>query len=213
MNLKARLREPFSSISHLAGAAVALPAVGLLVAIGGNSPTKAFAFAVYGLSLLFMFAASGIYHASLASPQAIQRLRKLDHSAIYTLIAGTYTPFCAIAFSGFWRWGMLAIIWALAVAGVILKVFIIKMPRGVTAGIYLAMGWISVFAAKEFLSAMKPQTLAWIVAGGLFYSVGAVVYATKKFDFIPEKFGFHEVWHIFVLLGAATHFVAVASLA
>lgn len=207
------MREPFNSLSHLAGAAITLPAIGFLLASGGNAFAKTLSFSIYGASLFFMFAASGIYHASKAAPKELERLRKIDHSAIYLLIAGTYTPFCAIAFSGFWRWGLLAIIWTLAIAGIILKMFIIGMPRGVTAGIYVGMGWLSVFAAREFLASLTPQTLAWLVAGGVLYSAGAVVYATKKGDFFPGKFGFHEVWHIFVLLAAAAHFVAVAGLA
>lgn len=207
------MREPFNGISHLAGAVITLPAVGILLARGGGDPAKIISFAIYGASLFFMFAASGLYHASKASPKALQRLRKIDHSAIYLLIAGTYTPFCVIAFSGFWRWGLLAIIWTLAIAGIVLKMFFIGMPRGITAGIYVGMGWLSVFAAREFLVALTPWTLSWLVAGGILYSAGALVYATKKGDFFPGKFGFHEVWHIFVLLAAVAHFVAVASLA
>ncbi|HWR12529.1 MAG TPA: hemolysin III family protein [Rectinemataceae bacterium] len=207
-----RIREPFNSLSHLAGAALALPAVGCLLARGAGSFRGTLSIAVYGLSLLTLFMASGIYHASEASPIVLVRLRKFDHAAIYTLIAGTYTPFCLIAFSGFWRWGLLAIIWALALAGVVFTIFIIGLPRGVTAGIYVGMGWLSVFAAREFLAKLAPPTLWWLVAGGILYSLGAVVYATKKGDFFPGKFGFHEIWHIFVLLAAAAHFVSVASL-
>ena len=212
MSLAKRLREPFNSASHLIGAAIALPAAGLLVA-SGDTPAKVIAFAIYGASLFFMLSASGIYHASTASPKALVRLRKIDHSAIYLLIAGSYTPFCLIAFDGFWRWGMLAVIWILAAAGIIMKIFIIGLPRGVTAGIYVAMGWLSLIAGREFLRALSPWTLAWLAAGGILYSLGAVVYATKKGDFFPGKFGFHEIWHIFVLLAAAAHFVAIASLA
>jgi len=207
------LREPFNSLSHLAGAAITLPAIGFLLVSNGSTSAKILSFSIYGASLFFMFTASGIYHASGAAPKALERLRKIDHSAIYLLIAGTYTPFCAIAFSGFWRWGLLAVIWTLAFAGIILKMFIIRMPRGLTAGIYLAMGWLSIFAGREFLAALEPRTLAWLLTGGVLYSAGAIVYATKKGDFFPGKFGFHEVWHIFVLLAAAAHFVAVASLA
>jgi hemolysin III len=207
------VREPFNSISHLIGAALTLPAACFLIARGGDTPVKILSFAIYGISLFFMFGASGIYHASDASPKVLQRLRKIDHSAIYLLIAGTYTPFCAIAFSGLWRWGLLAIIWTLAVAGIVLKIFFIKMPRGVTAGIYVGMGWLSVFAAREFTAALSPKSITWLVAGGILYTVGAMIYITKKGDFSPGKFGFHEVWHIFVLLAAAAHFVAVASLA
>lgn len=207
-----RIREPFNSLSHLAGAALALPAAGWLLLRGAGSLLGTLSLLVYSLCLLTLFTASGIYHASEAPPKTLVRLRKFDHAAIYTLIAGTYTPFCVIAFSGFWRWGLLAVIWALAVAGVVFTIFIIGLPRGVTAGIYVGMGWLSVFAAREFLAKLTPWTLAWLMAGGLLYSLGALVYATKKGNFFPGKFGFHEIWHIFVLLAAIAHFVSVASL-
>jgi hemolysin III len=207
------VREPFNSISHLSGAAIVIPAAGILLVRGGDTSTKAIPFAIYGISLFFMFLASGLYHASEAPPKIIERLRKIDHSAIYLLIAGTYTPFCAIAFSGFWRWGLLAVIWTLAFAGIVIKMFIMGLPRGITAGIYVGMGWLSVFAAREFMKALSPWTLAWLLAGGLLYTAGAVVYATRKGSFFSGKFGFHEIWHLFVLAAAAAHFVAVASLA
>lgn len=207
-----RIREPFNSLSHLAGAALALPAASWLLLRGAGSLIGTLSLLVYSLCLLTLFTASGIYHASEAPPETLVRLRKFDHAAIYTLIAGTYTPFCVIAFSGFWRWGLLAVIWALAAAGVVFTMFIIGLPRGVTAGIYVGMGWLSVFAAREFLAKLTPWTLAWLMAGGLLYSLGALVYATKKGNFFPGKFGFHEIWHIFVLLAAIAHFVSVASL-
>ncbi|MGB4586132.1 MAG: hemolysin III family protein [Rectinemataceae bacterium] len=217
-SIRAGLREPFNSISHLAGAALALPASLILIAAGGagaasgHRPATLIALAVYGLSLFTLFAASGIYHASTASPKALARLRQFDHAAIYLLIAGTYTPFCLIAFSGFWKWGLLAIIWALAFAGLIATLFIMGLPRGVTAGIYVGMGWMSVFAVREFVAKLSPFTLGWLVAGGLLYTLGAVVYATKKGSFFSGRLGFHEIWHIFVLLAAIAHFISVASL-
>ncbi len=206
------MREPFNSLSHLGGAALALPATVFLLVLGRGDAARTWSFAVYGASLIFLFLSSGIYHGARISPKALLRLRKLDHAAIYTLIAGSYTPFCVIALSGTWRWGLLAVIWLLALAGVVLTIFYIGLPRGVVAGIYVGMGWLSVFALRQFLAALTPFTLGWLLAGGLLYSGGALIYATKKGDFLPGRFGFHEIWHIFVLLAAAAHFVAVASL-
>jgi hemolysin III len=205
-------REPFNAWSHLAGAVLAVPASIALILLGGKGPAGTAAYAIYGASLVLMLAASGVYHASKGKPVLLLILRKLDHSAIYLLIAGTYTPFCLIAFSGFWRWGFLAVIWGLAAAGIILKLFVMAMPRWATAGIYVAMGWLSLAAGGEFLKALPPSSLGWLLAGGILYTVGALVYVTKKLDFLPGKFGFHEVWHLFVLAAAAAHFIAVASL-
>lgn len=207
-----RFRDPFSAISHYFGAALALPAVLLLVTWGASTPARVAALLVYGASLFGLFTASAVYHTPVTAPKTIAILRKIDHSAIYLLIAGTYTPFCAIAFSGFWQWGLLAIIWLLALVGIVVKIFIINAPRWVTAGVYVVMGWLAVFAGPQLFTHLSPTTITWMLAGGILYTLGAVVYITKKGDFFPGRFGFHEVWHIFVLLAAAAHFVAVASI-
>jgi len=167
---------------------------------------------IYGASLVLLFLASGTYHAVRSTPQVVQILRKIDHSAIYLLIAGSYTPFCVIAFSGFWKWGLLAIIWALAGTGIVIKTFTVHAPRWVTAGVYVVMGWLSVLALREMLGALSTGTILWLFTGGVIYTLGALVYVTKKLEFIPGVFGFHEVWHIFVTLGAAAHFIAVMTL-
>jgi hemolysin III len=206
------IREPFNAISHLIGAAAALTGAGLLIARGWSTPGRTIAFAIYGLSLVVMFGASGLYHAASTRPGTVEILRKIDHSAIYFLIAGTYTPFCVIAFDGAWRWGSLVLIWSLALAGVMVKVFFIRTPRWLNAGLYVAMGWLCVFAAPELLRRLPPATLGWLLAGGILYTLGALIYTTKKGDFFPGVFGFHEVWHLFVLLGAAAHFIAVTRL-
>jgi hemolysin III len=208
-----KVRDPISAFTHLAGAAAAV--VGLFILLSLNdehSLPGTISLVVYGASLFIMFASSTTYHFVTAGPHVVQILRKVDHSAIYLLIAGTYTPFCVIAFSGFWQTGFLALIWLLAIAGIIVKVFFIHAPRWVTAGVYVIMGWMSVFATRDMLQALPANTMLWLLAGGLIYTAGAVVYITKRFDFIPGVLGFHEVWHGFVLLGAATHFMAVATL-
>ena len=206
------LREPFNAVSHLTGAVMAVPAAVLLLVSGATHISQTIALAVYGFSLIGLFLASGLYHAISASPAKMVLLRKMDHAAIYILIAGTYTPFCLIAFEGFWRWGLLAIIWTLALVGIGVKMWVLNAPRWVTAGVYVAMGWLIAFAGREMLIRLTPTTMGWLLAGGLLYTFGAVIYATRKADFFPGVFGFHEVWHIFVLLGAAAHYAAVVSI-
>lgn len=207
-----KTREPFNAISHLSGAVVSLLGCSLLLAWGGGSPAKIIALVIYGISLVALFSASGVYHAVTASPGVLKTLRKVDHSAIFLLIAGTYTPFCILVFTGFWSWGLLAVIWSLALAGIVMKVFIIHISRWLTVGIYIVMGWLCVIAVPKFIPLFAPTTVAWLLAGGILYTVGAVIYATKKGNFFPGVFGFHEVWHLFVLLGAAAHFVSVATI-
>ncbi len=211
-----KLRDPISGLTHLFAAFAAL--IGTWVLLGferGNTASVGFqkeiSILVYGLSLILMFSASAAYHLIQAGPEITLRLRKLDHSAIYLLIAGSYTPICLYFFGGFWRWGLLGIIWSLALVGVIVKLYVIHAPRWVTAGIYLIMGWLSVLAVQEMLKTMPVGAIVWLVLGGLFFSLGAVIYIRKTPDFYPGVFGFHEIWHIFVILGCTSHFILVAA--
>jgi hemolysin III len=205
-----KFRDPVSGLMHLASVLAALLGlVGLLVA-GKGQPTKEFAFLVYGISLILMFSASATYHLIQSDPKTIGIYRKIDHSAIYLLIAGTYTPICLSFFTGFWRWGMLGIIWAFALIGVAIKVFVIKAPRWITTGVYLAMGWLSILAVGEILRTMPVGAIIWLVVGGLFFTFGAIIYILKRPNPYPEVFGFHEIWHVFVILGCLSHFILVA---
>jgi len=205
-----KIKDPVSALTHYAGAAAALPGVVVLLGLSpGMAPAGKAALLVYGASLFLLFFSSGLYHTLGQPPRAAQLLRKLDHACIYILIAGSYTPFCVIAFEGPWRWPFLAVIWSLAAAGVVAKLFYINAPRWITAGAYVLMGWLSVLAVREILTSLPPASVAWLVTGGLAYTVGAVVYVTKRLDFLPGRFGFHEVWHLFVLAGAAAHFVSI----
>jgi hemolysin III len=143
------------------------------------------------------------------SPAGVARLRRLDHVAIFLLIAGTYTPFCLLALQGAWRRGLLALVWGLALCGVLLKVLWMDAPRWLSVVLYLGMGWVAVVAAPALLQAVPAGGMAWVLAGGLIYSVGALVYGFKRPNPIPGVFGFHELWHLFVVAGSACHFWAV----
>jgi hemolysin III len=202
-------REPVNGLTHLAAALLALVGLVVLLIAGWGQPGKVFSLAVYGVSLILLFLASAIYHLVRARPAILQGLRKVDHSAIYLLIAGTYTPICFNLLTGFWSWGMLAIVWSLALVGIGIKIFYINAPRWVSAGVYLAMGWLCVLGARQMLAVLPAGLLLWMLIGGLTYTVGAIVYATKRPDFFPGVFGFHELWHIFVILGAMAHYIAV----
>jgi hemolysin III len=208
-----KLREPVNSLTHWGGAALALVGLIALLIVGWGTPIKVASLIIYGVSLIFLFSASATYHMVRAKDRVLEIFRKIDHSAIYFLIAGTYTPFCINAFSGFWKWGMLITIWSLAFIGIGVKVFIIRVPRWLNAGLYLAMSWLVVAASGQLLAALPGWVLTWLIIGGIIYTLGAIVYITKIFNFKPGVFGFHEVWHVFVLLAAASHFVAVMGVA
>jgi hemolysin III len=208
-HMLSKFREPVSGLTHLGGAIAALIGEITLLIIVWSDKVKAISILVYGLSLIVLFSASAAYHLILADSKINQILRKFDHSAIYLLIAGTYTPFCILALKGFYHWGMLAIIWSLASAGIIVKIFYVKAPRWLNATIYVMMGWLGISAVGQFITTVTIGASIWLFVGGVIYTLGAVVYATKIFNFVPGKFGFHEVWHIFVLLAAMAHFIAV----
>ena len=206
-----KFRDPISGLTHLVAALGAVIGLVILLIIGSDDSAKAISLAIYGLSLVLMFAASATYHLVKAPPQVIKALRKADHAAIYLLIAGSYTPICLHFFRGFWQWGLVVIIWGMALIGVAIKIFIVNAPRWFTAGIYLLMGWLAVLAIPEMVVVMPVSALIWLVLGGLFFTLGAMVYITKKPDFYPKVFGFHEVWHIFVIIGCVCHFIVIAA--
>jgi hemolysin III len=210
INMFSKLREPVNGLTHFFAAILAVFGLIVLLVLGWQSLSRLISFSVYGISLILLFAASAAYHLVKARPKVLGILRKLDHAAIFILIAGTYTPFCVVMFSGFWRWGLLTIIWSLAIIGILVKMFIINGPRWLSAGIYIVMGWLCLAAVGEMLRVLPLGALAWLIAGGLTYTLGAVVYITKAMNFLPGKFGFHEIWHIFVILGALAHFIAIA---
>ena len=207
-----KLREPVNGLTHLGGAIAAFFGMIAMFIVARGDPARVISVLVYSLGLMAMFLASAIYHMASVKPAVLQTLRKIDHSAIFLLIAGTYTPFCLLAFTGFWHWGLLALIWAIAAIGIVVKVFYIRSPRWLHTGIYVVMGWLCVMAAPQMPSVLPATAMIWLFVGGVIYTLGAVVYATKILDFVPQKFGFHEVWHIFVILGAVAHFIAVMSL-
>jgi hemolysin III len=209
--MRIQLREPVNGLTHLAAAVMAAVGLVVLLYLAYGALPEQVAILIYGSSLVLMFSASATYHLVKTNPRGTLWLRKLDHSAIYLLIAGTYTPICVHFFEGFWRWGILTIIWSMALAGIGVKLFIIRAPRWLTAGIYLLMGWLAMIAIREMLRSMPLGALAWLLAGGIFFSVGALVYIFKRPNFIPGVFGFHEVWHIFVILGCLAHFILIAA--
>lgn len=190
-----------------------LASVGLVVlltrAASAGRTDQFVAFGVFGFGLIALYTASALYHLLPLSPAGVARLRRVDHMAIFALIAGTYTPFCLLALDGAWRVGLLALIWSLALCGVLLKVLWMGAPRWLSVTLYLGMGWVAVIAAPAIFRAVPAGGVAWVLAGGLVYSAGALVYGLKRPNPAPGVFGFHELWHLFVVAGSACHFWAV----
>lgn len=203
-----RIREPFNGFSHLAGLVLSIAGLGLLLyaSIRYGTARHIVAVVIFGVSLVLMYAASSLYHLLQLSEQGVAALKRLDHMMIYVFIAGSYTPLCLIALQGAWRWGLLIPVWLIAGAGIVMKGSKLPIPRWLSTVLYLAMGWLAVVTVPQLLRVMPIAACIWLFAGGLFYTVGAAVYAAKWPRLRPGVFGFHELWHMFVLAGSASHF-------
>jgi hemolysin III len=202
-------RDTVSGLMHLGGVAAALAGTVVLVIKAVNSPDAVVlhlaAFLLFSLSLILLYTASSVYHLVKGPEKLIKAHRKVDHSMIFVLIAGTYTPIALLSMTGAMKWIYLIGIWALALFGVLYKVFIMKGPRWLTVAIYILMGWSAVFGIQKLYSAIGFNGIFWLLLGGFFYSAGAVIYALKKPN--PSKnFGFHEIFHVFCLLGSLSHY-------
>jgi len=206
-----KFKEPFNGISHLLGGLGAIIVTVLLVraaVIRGGSRAGG-PILVYGLSMVLLYFSSASYHLLDVSPRVHVMLRRLDHVSISILIAGTYTPMCLIALRGSVGTSLCWAVWGLAGAVILTDVFWLDAPRGLKAGLYVALGWFAVWATVPLQHAIGWGGIAWMLAGGLAYSVGALLYAIKKPNPWPGVVGFHEVWHLFVLAGSAS-FVVLA---
>ncbi|MDD5569159.1 MAG: hemolysin III family protein [Candidatus Pacebacteria bacterium] len=213
MALQIKIKDPVSGISHLLGAILSIIGTAFLVysAFQKGQPFHIFAFFIFGFSMIFLYSSSAIYHLFGHSPEDVDIFRKIDHAMIYILIAGTYTPICLIPLKGLTGFISIIVIWTLAILGVstvFFKKFWTKVPRWAYTGLYILMGWLSVGLIYP-LSKHVPMGFIWLlIIGGLFYTVGAIIYSRKKPN-ITKGFGFHEIFHILVLLGTASHFFAI----
>ena len=201
--------RPWSAITHGIGAALgALGTVLLLLrtAEQGSGWIQAAAFLIYGLSMIGLYTASTLYHCINTGVAGRIALRKYDHISIYFLIAGSYTPICLLILPNDGGIPMLVIVWAVALLGTVMALVWIDAPRWITAGVYLFMGWMSVFMLPALLRNMPPLGLFWLVLGGALYTVGGVLYAVKWPGRNNPRFGCHEIFHLFILLGSVAHF-------
>ena len=202
-----RLREPFNGLSHLTGALLGVAALVVLASLARGRPWHVSGFAIYGATLILLYAASALYHSLPVSERWIQRLLLFDRVGIYLLIAGTYTPLCLVPLRGAWGWSLFGVVWGLALFGILCEIVWRTAPQWVSTGLYLIMGWLAIVAFGPLLRTLTGAGFQWLVAGGIVYSVGAVVCLTGRPRLWPGTFGAHELWHLFVLGGSACHFV------
>jgi hemolysin III len=203
--VKPRLR----GVSHQYAFYVALAAGAALVVLARGGEARVAAL-VYAFSLAAMFGASALYHRIDWSPRPRAWLRRLDHSMIFVLVAGTYTPFALLVLAPVLGWTVLGVVWGGALAGVVISLVWIDAPRWLTAVLYVALGWASVVTMPQLWDRAGAMAVALLATGGLLYTAGAVVYARRRPDPVPRVFGYHEVFHVLVIAAAAVHFAAVA---
>ena len=207
------IREPGSAITHFIGMMMAIfAATPLMVKVATTSNHTAFiAMAVFIGSMLSLFGASALYHSITVKDQILKVFRKLDHMMIFVMIAGSYTPVCLIVLHNRIGYILCALVWSIAVLGIILKGCWITCPKWLSSVLYIAMGWLCVLAFVPIFHALPRAGFDWLLAGGIIYTIGGVIYALKVplFNSRHKNFGSHEIFHIFVMLGSACHFIVM----
>ncbi len=205
---KFQVKDPLSALTHFIGFLAVIPVYIILMEKARAEATMmhVIGFAVFGASLLLLYGASTIYHTLRLSPEKTAVLRRIDHMMIFVLIAGTYTPVCLVTLQGIWGIAMLIGVWGIAIFGIFMKIFWMGAPRWLSTLIYVVMGWISISAFVPLKAATGWGGLGMLLAGGIAYTVGALIYALKKPNLaILKSFGFHEIFHVFVMIGSAFH--------
>ncbi len=205
------IREPGSAITHFIGMMLALfAAVPLLVKAGISSGGKNFAaMAIFMASMILLYGASAMYHSVNLSGRPLRIFRKIDHMMIFVLIAGSYTPVCLIVLGGELGYILLTFVWGIALAGMLVKACWITCPKWFSSVIYIAMGWVCLLVFGKLLDTLPTAAFLWLLAGGIIYTAGGIIYAMKLplFNLKHKGFGSHEVFHLFVMAGSVCHFI------
>ena len=213
MDKKKHIKDPGSAITHFIGMLMAIFAAVPLLIKAASEPGRIYiiSLAIYAASLILLYAASTTYHTFDISEKVNTVLKKIDHMMISVLIAGSYTPVCLIVLKGKTGLILLAIVWSIAIAGILIKAFWVYCPKWVSSVLYIGMGWTCVLAVTQILNNMSPAAFGWLLAGGIIYTVGGVIYALKLpiFNNRHKNFGSHEIFHLFVMGGSACHFVVM----
>ena len=207
------LKDPGSAITHFIGMLMAIFAAVPLLIKAAREPDHIYliSLTIYALSLILLYAASTTYHTFDLSEKANTILKKIDHMMIFILIAGSYTPICLITLKGRTGVILLSLVWGIALVGIILKAFWVFCPKWVSSILYIGMGWTCVLAFTQILNALSPAAFGWLMAGGIIYTIGGIIYALKLpiFNNRHKNFGSHEIFHLFVMGGSMCHFIVM----
>ena len=210
---KFHIKDPGSAITHFIGMVAAmLAAAPLLVkAYRDDSRLTVISLAVFITSMILLYAASTLYHTLDISPKVNRALKKIDHMMIFILIAGTYTPVCMVVLGDKTGWMLLALVWSIAAVGILIKMCWITCPKWFSSVLYIAMGWVCVLAFTRIVQALPTAAFGWLLAGGIIYTIGGVIYALKLpiFNSRHRHFGSHEIFHLFVMGGSLCHYIVM----
>ena len=211
--MKFKIKDPGSAITHFIGMLMAIFAAVPLLIKAAREPDHIYliSLTIYALSLILLYAASTTYHTFDLSEKANTILKKIDHMMIFILIAGSYTPICLITLKGRTGVILLSLVWGIALVGIILKAFWVFCPKWVSSILYIGMGWTCVLAFTQILNALSPAAFGWLLAGGIIYTIGGIIYALKLpiFNNRHKNFGSHEIFHLFVMGGSMCHFIVM----
>lgn len=206
-----RMKEPVNALTHFVPFVAAIAGLIVIIVKAIGDPAKLVTLTVYASSVILLFGASSFYHWLRVSPKVELLLRKLDHMAIYLLIAGSYTPVLYYGLHGAWRAVMLTSIWALSLTGIVLKLWFVNAPRKLSTALYVILGWLAVIPFFQLVHTLSLGAILLMIFGGISYTIGAVIYGTKWPDFLPGRFGFHEIFHLFVAVGGSLHFIMMVA--
>lgn len=215
--MKFKLKDPGSAITHFIGLILVLLGAAPLLVKAAGEPDRLhiIAISIFSLSMVLLYMASTVYHSLDINENVNRRLRKVDHMMIFILIAGSYTPICLIALHGRTGTILCILVWVIALVGILIKAFWITCPKWFSSVIYIGMGWLCVLAFSQIFHALSRPAFVWLLAGGIIYTIGGVIYALKVpiFDSKHKNFGSHEIFHLFVMGGSACHFMTMYFLA
>lgn len=207
------VKDPGSALTHFIGMLMAIFAAVPLLIKAANEPDPIYVISltVYAVSLILLYAASTTYHTFDISEKTNTLLKKIDHMMIFVLIAGSYTPVCLIALNGRTGKILLSIVWGIAIVGILFKFFWVYCPKWISSVLYIGMGWTCVLAFSQILNNLSAAAFGWLLAGGIIYTIGGIIYALKLpiFNAKFKNFGSHEIFHLFVMGGSACHFVVM----
>lgn len=213
MTLSLSIKDPGSAITHFIGMILAAFASTplLILAASKSDRNTVLALGIFAASMILLYGASTVYHTFNISEKVNKILRKIDHMMIFILIAGSYTPVCAIALKDSIGYPLLALVWGTAIIGILIKMFWITCPKWFSSLIYISMGWLCVLAMAPLIHSLPTAAFIWLVAGGIIYTIGGVIYALKLsiFNARHQYFGSHEIFHLFVMAGSMCHFVTM----